>query len=278
VSASATLIPHVGAMVASTAAAKNLISGISGIYRGFGSLASANMWEILAADVGGFEFDFRTEQRVDASSDITEHYTEDNHFFQDHAALKPTQLTMRGFVSDLAQTKRKSYGFLGIGQLMAALAPVTPYVSRYAPGASRIMGKALSEIDKVDRQLTQIGNLAGSIMKLIAPKVFPTKCQSAYKKLEELRQAQCPFMVIQPFTARSSKTAFEFMLIKQLTLVSPSDTLGQTEVTIVLQEIRTLPPSTATSNPRNQEDTTQQGGKTNGSLVEQSAAGPTAFS
>ena len=48
-----------------------------------------------------FMFDYEGEQTAELSSDITDHFIEDNTAIQDQIALKPVRITTKGFVSEL---------------------------------------------------------------------------------------------------------------------------------------------------------------------------------
>ena len=51
--------------------------------------------------LGGYVFTLQGEDTATLSSDITDHYTEDNKAVQDHIAIKPKRITLRGYVGEL---------------------------------------------------------------------------------------------------------------------------------------------------------------------------------
>lgn len=55
--------------------------------------------------VAGFVFDIVVEDNVELAADVTDHYVEDNTAVQDHVALKPEQVTVRGLVGEIALTQ-----------------------------------------------------------------------------------------------------------------------------------------------------------------------------
>ena len=50
--------------------------------------------------INGYVFSVAAETTATADTDITDHYTEYNNFFQDHAALRPIEITLRGFAAE----------------------------------------------------------------------------------------------------------------------------------------------------------------------------------
>jgi hypothetical protein len=46
-------------------------------------------------------FHYEAENTINLESDITDHYTEDNSAINDHIALRPEQVTVRGFIGEL---------------------------------------------------------------------------------------------------------------------------------------------------------------------------------
>jgi hypothetical protein len=268
-----TIVPKAQAVVASAAAAKNLIAGLTGLKSLVNKSLGLNVFEILAADIGGFEFDYIGEQNLQAGADATEHYTADNFFIQDHVTLKPVTLVCKGFVGELSQTRSSSFGLFGLGALQAALLPVTPYINQYSPGTGAKMNRALTKTNSVLNKLGKIMNLAGSIAKLVAPKFFPTKIQQAYRKLKELRDNKIPIMVKQPYD-RASVEPFRDMLITNVQIVSPEDSRGITDVTVTLTEIRFARTPISPSNSRvSGGDSKSNQGATNGSSVAQGTEG-----
>ena len=51
--------------------------------------------------IGGFVFDYLGDVNVSLQADITDHFAEDNTAIQDHVAMRPIKVVMRGFVSEL---------------------------------------------------------------------------------------------------------------------------------------------------------------------------------
>lgn len=59
------------------------------------------------AGIAGFLFDVDLNQRAELTSDITDHYVEANTAIQDHIALRPETVVLRGLVAELKYTNSK---------------------------------------------------------------------------------------------------------------------------------------------------------------------------
>ena len=76
--------------------------------------------------IGGFIFNIVTEDTVELSSQITDHYTENNLSMQDHIALDAPKVTVRGLVGEIESLppndaqRNLSIGFTVVPDFMAA--------------------------------------------------------------------------------------------------------------------------------------------------------------
>ena len=76
--------------------------------------------------IGGFIFNIVTEDTVELSSQITDHYTENNLSMQDHIALDAPKVTVRGLVGEIeslppnAEQRSLSIGMADVPDFMAA--------------------------------------------------------------------------------------------------------------------------------------------------------------
>lgn len=229
-----TLVPQVQAAASSANIVKNILAGL------VPSVAGLSAIEQLAKDIGGFQFDYIGEERIEAGSEITTHYSEDNLFMQDHRALKPKIYIARGFVAETTFNKRSIVG--SILSLSTALGTLQPYIGSYSRGTSAKMQAAVTQTDQIVNQLAQIGNIGASIVKLVGS-FQQTKVRAAFDKLSALRDSEIPFAVVTPFTTfgdQPSNGNFP-MMIENLVLVSPEETRGLADIIVRLVEIRTAP-------------------------------------
>lgn len=229
----ATLIPQVQAAVSSASIVKNILAGL------VPSISGLSAIEQLAKDIGGFEFDYIGEERLEAGAEITTHFSEDNLFMQDHRSLKPTYITMRGFVAETNFNRRSLLS--SIRALSSALTVVRPYIAGYSPGTNARMQAAVTQTEQIINQLAQINNVGASFVKLVGA-FSQTKVQAAYNKLDALRQNQIPFAVVTPWAVFGDKpeNGHSGMFIENLVMVSPEDTRGVADIVVRLVEVRTV--------------------------------------
>lgn len=216
----------------------NLLAGFKPKVSGFDIISD------LAKDIGSFAFDYIGEERIEAGTEITDHYTEKNAFMQDHCAVKPSIVTMRGFISESAFNKATLLPFLTAA--VSALTPVTPYIGKYAPGAAAKMVNAQDQALQIINQLAQIQGLAGGVNKLIKSAQglagAPSKIQTAYDVLDSLRTSGTTFAVVTPWATFGGKNLRHGpMMIESLVMISPDDTRTWTDIVVRLKEIRFVP-------------------------------------
>lgn len=228
------IIPQVQATAASASIIQNILAGLVPPVSALDAIA------ILSKDIGGFEFDYIGEEKVSGGAEITDHYSENNQFMQDHKSVKPTILIVRGFV---AQTVFSTTSVLNvIKSLSSALAPVTPYLGTYSPGTAAAMVAAVSQTDQIINQLQQIVGLGNTITKLVGASGI-TKVQAAYNTLDALRNQATPFAVVTPWAVFGDVPGNGHgpMMIESLDMTSPEETRGWADIVVRLKEIRVAP-------------------------------------
>lgn len=230
-----TAIGGAQAAVTSVATVKNILAGL------IPSLSGLNAVSFLANEIGGFEFDYAGERRLEAGTDITDHYTESNQFMQDHKANKPTRLVLRGFVAETVYNRKSLLPALTA--LSTALTPVTPYIGLYSPGTAQTMGNVINQTDAIINQIAQVQGLYGSVSKLVGALPQKTKAQKAYDKLDALRVGGATFAVVTPWATFGDIPANGHgpMMIENLIMVEPEESKGWNDIVVVLKEIREAP-------------------------------------
>lgn len=223
-------------------------SQMANLAAGFTPPVGLNLIMQLAKDIGGFSFDYIGEERVDAGTEITDHYAEDNTFMQDMVAVKPTIIVMRGYVAENVFNKNSLLPFLTA--LASSLTPVTPYINKYSPGTAAAMANAVQQTDQILQTLGQIQSLLGSTQKLLQATSLlpgvPTRVKQAYNKLDALRTGGAAFTVVTPWATFGQEiapgyTPHGLMMIENLTMVSPEETRGWADIVVRLKEIRVAP-------------------------------------
>ena len=232
-----TAIGGVQAAVSSATIIKNILAGLVPSASGLDAIT------VLAKDIGGFEFDYIGEERLEAGVEITKHFTESNQFMQDHRAVQPTVIIMRGFKAEVTVNKSATLPLLTA--LASSLAPITPYLGKYSPGTAAKMNAAITQTDQILNQLAQISTIGGSIAKLVGLIPQTTQVQQAYNKLDALRNSGTAFAVVTPWATFGDITVPASphgpMMIESLVMVSPEDTRGWADIIVRLVEIRVAP-------------------------------------
>lgn len=182
--------------------------------------------------IGGFVFDYEGETRVSRQADITDHYSENNEFLNDHMAMRPFRLTLRGFVAELVF--QKPAGILGALQTVQTRLGVVPaYLGKYTPQglqkAQAVLTQATQVVNKVDQSLARIKNVVGLFKKGTQG---PTRQQEAFRILETLQEKREIFLVETPYRI------FDHMALEAIDFVQPEETRGMSDVVVTLKQMR----------------------------------------
>ena len=78
------------------------------------------------AGIAGFLFDLQADDEIHLQSDITDHYVEDNTAIQDHIALRPEEITLKGLVAELTDASPPSNATAGIQDALPLADPMVP--------------------------------------------------------------------------------------------------------------------------------------------------------
>lgn len=202
----------------------------------------------LAKDIKGFEFDYIGEERIEAKTEITDHYNASNQFMQDHCSVRPSIITMRGYVAENALNKNRILPFLTAA--LSALTPITPYLGTYSPGSAAAMADAVSQTEQVIQQLARVQAIYGAAQKLLQTvgklPGAPSKVQQAYNALDDMRIGGTTFAVVTPWatfgeTLANGSQPHGPMMIESLVMVAPELTRGWADIVVTLKEIRVAP-------------------------------------
>lgn len=181
-------------------------------------------------DIAGFIFDYAGEASSDLEADITDHWTENNAAIQDHVALRPVRVRLRGFVAELVQ-KVTGAGAL-IGSVQSILTQVPAYTGGYTPQALQTVGKALTQAQNYQNQVNQYIGQGKSLFGLFANSpATQTRQEKAYAQLEALWASRQVFALVTPWRIYPS------MVIERLHPVQPESTRDMTDFTITLKQL-----------------------------------------
>ena len=163
------------------------------------SSANVLLMPKTAKGISGFLFDIPETESINLSSEITDHYTENNSYINDHEIRKPITITLSGFVGELSYTPPQ--GLEGaLQELNNKLETVDAYLGDLTPGfvqdiqkATSLAQSAVSTINQtLDRLQNVVGFLGGGIVQeTMQQKAFNNLC--ALWKSSTLVTVQTPW-------------------------------------------------------------------------------------
>ncbi len=192
--------------------------------------------------VGGFVFDYLGEVSVSMDADITDHYAEDNTAIQDHVAIRPLEVVMRGFVSEL--TLPKPQGVIGaLATAQSALAQVEAYLGKYTPGVTQTLQGAITKVQSTVNTINQTLAKAQNIISLFpgAPPAA-TRQAKAYSQLFTAMNKKIPMTIDTPYRVLHN------MLIKRIAFAQPEETKSWSDITLTLKQINFVEVATVADN------------------------------
>lgn len=192
-----------------------------------------------AEGISGFIFDVPDTESIMLSSDITDHYTEDNSFLNDHIVRKPVQITLSGFIGELVYTKPD--GVEGaVQELNNRLEAVEAYVGDLTPGAvqtvQRAVQKVQSTVSAINQTLDKVQNVIGWFD---GEGQEETAQQKAFNNLYALWKSADYVTVQTPWRY------FDNMVIKDISFQQNGDTESITDISVTLKQIRVAQTKTA---------------------------------
>lgn len=208
----------------------------------FSDLTSAFSKYIVAPlnafGLGGFVFDIEGENTTNISTDITDHYLEDNTAIQDHIAVKPLRVTLTNYVGELVFRRDKSTDTLlqKVTQKLTVLNQYLPDVSKGVQQAEKIFAsdnplQGASDIfQQSNLQLPDLANLWALTKNLNASS---SRIVQAYQYFKALATQKVLIGL---------QTPFEFlpnMAIETVMAISPAETNDIANFAITLKQIRT---------------------------------------
>lgn len=207
----------------------NMVTSARSVADGIGNfiLKPAN-----AKGLAGFVFDYEGETMARLDSEITDHYSEQNTFRNDHAAQRPIKITLRGFAAELVSSPDK--GVLGVlNTLQSKLTTLPAILGKYTPSAVQKIAKATTQatqvVNKVDDSIRRAQNVVGLVL---GSTPSATKQQKAYQQLFCLWQANAVFTLDTPFNY------FRSVMIESMTVEQPEDTSDWCEWSVTVKEVR----------------------------------------
>lgn len=179
--------------------------------------------------IAGFLFNIVGDESVDLTSDITDHYIEDNTAVQDNIALRPEVITVRGIVAELAQAAPAEK------KLTPASDPLTPnpeMVPELTPGAVQTQAIKVRTSRDQAAAVADGQSLFGVFDRTFGRNSNQTKQTEAFLYFYALWQARELFSVETPWGF------FNTMAILSLRSEQPEDTKSKSDFTVTFKKIR----------------------------------------
>lgn len=205
-------------------------------------LISANINQYLvtplnAFGLGGFVFDVEGETSANLSTEITDHYLEDNTTVQDHIAVRPKKITLKGYVGELVFTQEGGANVFvrKAVQKLTVLAAGLPTLSKAATQAKDAFdsGRLLQSLQ--GNVTLETFNKTTDYWAFVKNRAATSnKQQQAYQYFKALMEQKI---------LSSVQTPFEFMTnmaIESIAAIQGEGTRYVSDFTIVMKQIRTV--------------------------------------
>lgn len=183
--------------------------------------------------IGSFVFDYAGEVTSELKSDITDHYTEDNTAIQDHIALNPIRVTMRGLIGELVAGPAQG-GLNGLlGGIQDKLTTIPAYIGGKTPQIVSKASKAITQVQKVTTQISSAVSKGKSLLDFMEFGALTSVNQAlAYKRLEAMWATRSFFSIRTPYRD------YKNMVIESMKATQTEDTKYISEFTVTLKQIR----------------------------------------
>jgi hypothetical protein len=183
-----------------------------------------------AFGMGGFLFTVQGEALEQLSSDITDHYTEDNKAVQDHIAKRPRRIVLKGYVGELSHDiePANQQALQVITQKLTTLTPYLPVLS----SAAIQLQEAFQAPTQSQLTLSDTADIYGLVKNSLAAFGNQSKQQNAFNYFRTLWE-QGVLMGIQ--------TPWEFltnMAIDNVVSIQGEETIFMTDFAVSFKQLR----------------------------------------
>lgn len=186
--------------------------------------------------LGGFIFDIDDESTVNLTTEITDHYLEDNTTVQDHIAVRPKKIVMKSFVGELVfrLDDDSDTPVQKVVQKLTSLTPFLPVLTRGATQAvDAIQSGRLTDISLQNVTVESINKTIDYWALVKNLSVPQSRQQQAYQYFKALQEQKILVSVQTPFEFMTN------MAIEVVTARQGGETRYTSDFSITLKEIRT---------------------------------------
>lgn len=209
-----------------------------------------------AFGMAGFVFDTEAESRAVLEADITDHYSEDNKALQDHIAIKPRRITLKGFVGEVVYNAAGTPDTTSsLQQVTQKLTEISAFLPQYSAAATQIQQTIQSPSDST-LTLSRAANIYSLVKNSIGSQGNTARQQGAYQFFAAC-QSEAILMGIQ--------TPWEFlsnMAVETIVAIQPEDSVFMTDFAITFKQIRIAATETASAPLTGTGGTVSPGGTT----------------
>lgn len=186
------------------------------------------------AGIAGWVFDYDAETHIDLQAEITDHFVEDNTAIQDHIAIRPIRMTLRGYVGELVFQPSQALSILNA--IQSRLTEVPAFLGPLTPGGLNKVQNALTKVINVQNQVNELYNKAKNLYGFFAnssPAV--TKQQKAFSHFMAAMNSRVIMVINTPYGS------FDHMVIEHVSMTQDENTQFWSDVSITLKQINTVP-------------------------------------
>lgn len=184
--------------------------------------------------ISGWVFDISGGESIELESDITDHYTENGSFIQDHIVNKPMRVTLSGLIGELKYEAPKKGSAEGdLSALSNSLTAVTAYLGPLTPQASQKLAVAASAAAYAAGQYEAIKKRVSNLKKYFNGKdATETLQQKAFAELKAMRDSK------QIVTVQTPWGFYQNMAIVSISIRQDDKTNDYSDVSVSLKEMR----------------------------------------
>lgn len=182
--------------------------------------------------ISGWEVDVPTEEAVELSAEITDHYTEDGTYINDHIVSAPVRVTLTGLVGELTySTPPRVFGqFSSLNSRLGDIPGYEPELVAGAIQASRDVVQTAERVaSEINAELARAQNLAAA---------FSGDLQNASRQSRVIQDLRSLWGTKAIVSVQTPWAFYETMAIESIRLTQGERTTQETTVEVVCKQIR----------------------------------------
>ena len=207
--------------------------------------------QTITSGIGGFVFNILDDEEILLTSEVTDHYVEDNYAIQDHISNRPEQFTLRGYVAELADIFPQA--FLTRLAEVQSLAGIAGFANTFSVQATQVY----AELAGFAAQLGNVLNHTQNIYDM-----FKNNNTSANKQQEAFNFFYSLWLSRELVTVETPFAILNNLAIVSVRVTQRGDTRLISDFAVTFKKIRIATTKTVTATQRqslSQEFDSQQG-------------------